>query len=489
MKKISYSWSLVILLMACEYKNRLAPVPKTLISEITAFENAERIQNQINGLYATFKGTGFWGSQYIYYSEARAGNFVSTNINPLRGGLSYQMNVDASTRDVSDVWTQAYQIINAANLFLERLALSADHIVQEDLRRQYTAEARFLRGITYYFLVQLYAPSYILDQGESLAIPLRLQANTGLRNYDLSRSTVGQVYAQIVLDLDFAEENLPLRYANDLWNTTRAHRNTAIAFKSSVYLAMGDYPGVILESNKLVPNVAPFVARDGVAHRLEAQVGTVFSPPYTSLESIFSMPFTANDLPGIPLGNAYLPDGANASGLGVFGTGDYYLLASGIVAQEAWQQSDARRMFVFETTVGSNAGRLWCIKYAQGTPFSDFIPVVRYSQVLLNLAEARAKYLGLDLQAISLLNAVRTRADPQTIFAPSSQAELIALIAVEREIEFLGEGIHNSDLVRQLKPIPAKNPIGGSPVPEVAPTAPNYLWPLPTTETLYNKAL
>ena len=489
MRKRFFIYPLLLAALSCDYDDKLNPVPSTLISDLTSFESASRVSNQVNGLYASFKASGFWGSQYLYYSEARAGNFVSTNLNPTRGGQSYQMIVDASTSDVSNVWTQGYQIINACNLFLTKLPVNGESLIGATLTNQYLAEARFLRGITYYYLLQLFAQPYIKDDGASPGLPLRLEANTGLKDYNLARSSVKEVYNQILEDLNFAEQNLPNSYGTALLNTTRAHKNTAIAMKSNVYLAMGKYAEVITESNKLVPTSAPYKAASGVGNQLENNIASVFAAPYTSNESIFSMPFAAADIPGTSLGNAYLPDGANAVGLGSSGTGDFYMLENGVVAESNWKATDARRNFVFRTPSGANTGRLWCTKYKMGTPFADYIPVVRYAQVMLNLAEALTKQNGVDARAISLLNAVRQRSDATTTFAPTSKADLEDLIYKERNIEFFGEGVRNIDIVRQLKPIPAKIPGGGSPVSQALPTDPNYLWPLPTSETLYNKSL
>src|SRR5690606_18436539 len=335
--------------------------------------------------------------------------FVATNLNPTRGGLSYQMSVDASTGDVDNVWTQGYQIINACNLFIERLAINGEERLGANVYQNYMAEPRFLRGITYYYLLHLYAQPYLKDDDASTGLPLRLEANTGLKDYNMPRSTVKQIYEFVIQELDFAEQNLPNSYSSALSNTTRAHKNTAIAMKTNVYLAMGNYAAVIRESDKLVPNSSPYKATTGVANQLESNVLNVFSAPYTSNESIFSMPFSSNDVPGTSLGNAYLPDGANASGLGAAGTGDYYLLESGVVADPDWKTTDTRRNFVFATPAGTAAGRLWCVKYKMGTPFADYIPVIRYAQVMLNLAEALAQQNGTDARAIQLLNAVRNR--------------------------------------------------------------------------------
>ena len=108
------------------------------------------------------------------------------------------------------------------------------------------------------------------------------------------------------------------------------YKNTAIAAQTKVYLSMGKYPQVIIEANKIVPASAPFVAPTGVKNALVADVTSVFKAPFTSVESILSMPFSNTDRPGTSLGNAYLPDGANATGLGKSGTGDFYLLKKAI---------------------------------------------------------------------------------------------------------------------------------------------------------------
>ena len=96
---------------------------------------------------------------------------------------------------------------------------------------------------------------------------------------------------------------------------------------------------------------------------------------------------------------------------------------------------------------------------------------------------------GVDTRALALLNAVRQRSDASTLITATSKQDLIDKIVQERNIEFLGEGIRNADLMRLRLAVPAKLPAGGSPVPQINIGDPNYLWPIPTSETLYNKAI
>lgn len=480
---------LTLSLNSCQKDTKLNPAPSTLISDASAYATPERISNLVNGLYATFKGGGFWGTSYVYYSEARAGDFVATNLNPTRGGLTYMMTVDPGTSEVSSVWAQGYQIINACNVFLENMESTGGKVVGDQLNKTYVAEARFLRSMAYYYLLQLYADPYTKNQGTSKGLPLRLTANKGLADYNLARSSVADVYKQILADMNFAETNLPEKYATAALNTTRAHKNTVISAKTNVYLSMADYANVIAEANKIVPLAAPFTAKTGVPNALQADITTVFKAPYTSAESVFSMPFSSTDAPNTSLGNAYLPDATNATGLGKTGGGDFYLFEGGIVSDSEWKATDKRRSLIFSTPSGTNKGRLWCTKYLTGSPYTDYVPVIRYSQVLLNLAEALANANGLDPRALSLLNAVRQRSDNSTILIAADKQALIQKIVHERHIEFLGEGVRNADLMRLALPVPAKTPLGSSPVPKINPGDPNYLWPIPNDETLYNKSL
>ena len=121
---------------------------------------------------------------------------------------------------------------------------------------------------------------------------MRLTGNSVAGNYDLARSTVAQVYTQILKDLNEAETELPLSYGTTaVTNVTRAHRNTAIAFKTRVYLTMQRYADVITEANKIVSTTAPYVASSGVSLALQSDITNVFKTPYTTSESILSMPF------------------------------------------------------------------------------------------------------------------------------------------------------------------------------------------------------
>jgi hypothetical protein len=229
---------------------------------------------------------------------------------------------------------------------------------------------------------------------------------------------------------------------------------------------MGRYNDVITEANKLVPAAAPFIAPSGVPHRLAANVLTVFRTPYKDVESIFSLPMSQASAPG------------TQNGLALYHNAEFALNPSGILGHPQWSATDARRTnFVTSTNP---------IRF---TKFNDdnnnYVPIIRYAEVMLNLAEALARTsAGIDARALALLNAVHQRSDPATVLAPASKGELISMILTERRIEFLGEGLRSIDIMRLNETFPAKGSVSAVPISSLS-----YVWPIPASELLYNKAM
>ncbi|RZL15704.1 MAG: RagB/SusD family nutrient uptake outer membrane protein, partial [Pedobacter sp.] len=193
---------------------------------------------------------------------------------------------------------------------------------------------------------------------------------------------------------------------------------------------------------------------------------------YTGSESIFSLPFNALDAPGQQSALAHNYVGAVILSLN----------SAGIYSNTALSgttSTDARKGLI---TVKNGLNVL--NKFPKSTsPFTDYVPVLRYAEVLLNYAEAAAESNDL-ATARALLDAVRKRANASYTFPAADitlKADLINTILTERRIELLGEGFRTADLQRRLQPFPAK--IGGiGSVAQVLPTANNYIWPIPADE-------
>jgi hypothetical protein len=474
MKQIAYAILCTLslsCLVSCE--KDLETKPTTNIEETNAFDTPERILGQVNGLYDAVKSGNFLGGRCLIYNDVRAEEFINMKSNGVTCLLTWNYGLTSSTTEVENLWASGYAAINRGNIFMKGLDAHASK-VDPGLLPQYKAEAKFLRALCYYNLVVLYAKPYTMTNGDSPGLPLRLGAETNSENNDLARSSVKDVYQQILNDLNEAEANLPLNYSTPLLNVTRAHKNAAIALKTRVYLSMGKYNEVIAEAQKIVSNAIPYQATSGVQLKLEPNVATPFTN-YTTGESVFSMPMSDGDAPGTQNQLGFYYNKAPIGG------GEYSLNAKGIFANTEWKATDARRTS-FIVTGSTN----YLKKFNKPSPYTDYVPVIRYAETILNYAEAAARVGDLP-KAINLLKAIRNRSDATYEFPPSAidtQDGLIQTILTERRIELLGEGFRSIDLLRQGLTIPGKGTVN-----PVKPTQTEYIWPIPNSEMLTNKLM
>ena len=465
---------------ACK-RDYLTPQLKTAVAADNAFDTEFRIESQALSLYGSLKSGTFYGGRYLVYGNVRGEDFINETSNLVTASDVWSMNVANSATSAKGLWSQGYLTINRCNVFIDGMTAKGSAVVGEQRSTKYVAEARLIRALSYYSLLQVFARPYADGEGNKPGLPIRLTGITGPGSSDLARSTVAEVYAQILDDLNFAEANLASVNGSPILNTTRAHKNTAIALKTRVYLSMGKWTDVITEANKIVAPTFPFQATANVPHALEADVTNVFKAPYTTNESIFSLPMSSSaspiDYPGTQNSLAsYFYFTGNTPG-----TTEYSLNPTGIIASTSWSATDKRRSLVFTTTTGKS----FMAKFTAPNPYTDFVPVIRWPEVLLNLAEARVRSTNsIDAQALALINRVRQRSDAAAVLAPTSVAAFTDALLTERRIEFLGEGLRAPDLTRLLLTLPAK----GS-APSKAPGDIGYIWPISSDELSLNKLM
>jgi len=472
-RKIIAILALLVSLSACR-DNLLETVPVTSISTEAAYSTPEKILAQVNGLYSQFGSQSFFGGRHLIFNEQRGEEFSQNDGNNSTGANVWNQSISASGDFVNAVWSTAYSTINSANILIENLNTSK--VLSEELRKNYIAEAKFLRAFSYFSLVQTYAKPYLQNSGAP-GLPLRLKAEISGGNNDFAFSTVAEVYTQILKDLNESEADLPTTYSGALLIAARAHKATAIALKTRVNLAKGDYTSVINEAKKIVADTVSFQYSSGtLVHKLEPAIATVFSGSYIGNEILLTIPYLLpTEAPGLQsaLASNYL-------------TPVLYLNTNAIGADAAFSatSTDARKGLL---TTNATGQRLLKKFPKNSAPFSDYVPVIRYAEVLLNYAEAAAQNNDL-ATAKALLTAVRKRSDAGFVFQTgiSTKEDLINTILNERRIELLGEGFRVTDLLRRVQKLPGK--VGNAGVaPEVLPTANNYVWAIPSNELAYNK--
>jgi hypothetical protein len=479
--KILSVFLIIVSINGCS-KDLLNQDPETQINELYVFDTPERVLGQVNGMYAYMKSGQFLGGRFYVYNDIRAENFMPKSSNLVTGYATWNHTTVSSTNEIQNLWNAVYAAINSINIFLEGSEKAwADGklgtVINEATYNQYRSEALTLRAMCYFDLLMLYAQPYNKDAGASPGVPLRLVANKTLEGNDLARSTVAQVYTQILSDLNAAEPIAILDYTSDILRTTRIHRNSIIAFKTRVYLHMSNWTGVIAEASKIVSAAAPFTATTGRAFALNSTFAGIWASPYTTKESVFSMPFTTTNLAGTQNALAHYHHPSSSE--------SYYLNVSG-QAYTSLNASDARRT-IFQTGTVSSVTRYFVGKWTSYTSQVDYAPVMRYAEVLLNYAEALAKNGGVTQQAVDLLNAVRTRsytAGAYTLAGFANTQAFVDAVLLERNMEFLGEGLRSLDLLRTMSTIPGKTGVAAVPS-----TSPTYIWPIPTTELTTNKLM
>lgn len=465
-------------LSSCSKSEYLDRVPPTQLVSDYIFDTPARILGMVNGVYAAMKVNNYYGGRFLMYTDVRGEEFINTTTNSFTGFDAWAHTYNSGSADIINLWSAAYTAINRANILIDGLSIAENAaVVGDELAAAYTAEAKFLRAYAYFSMITVFARPYTEGNGASPGLPLRLQAELSMDNNNLARSTVAQVYTQILQDLDDAEENLPMQYTGTtaaLLNTTRAHKNTAIALKTRVYLNQGNWTQVIAEASKIVPQPsAPFSATTGVQHALQSDIVATLMNNFTTSESIFSMPFTELDM----------LSGQSSLGYIYNGNAEYYMNPAAILNESQWGADDARHGFL---RAHATNGRFYLAKFGLNAPFLIYIPMIRYAEVLLNYAEAAAETGNLEL-ATNLLQAVHSRSDADYAFPAASLASseaLVATILIERRIELLGEGFRSNDITRRLLTFPAKP--GPTPAQAVAPSASNYIWPISNNELVNN---
>ena len=452
--------------------------PETSIPESIAFRTPEKILAQTNNLYKQLQNQSFYGGRFIVFNEQRADQFGQNDGNAATGSAVWNQNV-ASTNDfVNNVWSVGYTAINASNILISKM--NETTVISKELAKNYIAEAKFVRAFCYFSLIQTYAKPYNQDK-TSLGLPLRLTPITTSGNNDLARSSVEMVYNQILKDLDEAEADLPVSYATPLLNTSRAKKVTAIALKTRVLLVQNNFDKVISEAKKIVSATAPFQYTEGtLTQKLEPNYTSIFGGSYTGTEAVFSIPF-ANSTTETPSAQFALAYNYLTQPI-------IFLAAAGIVSDPVFSAAaDARSGLIGTNTANQKVLKKFSVTTA---PFRDYVPVIRYAEILLNYAEAAANTNDL-VQAEALLKAVRNRSNPTYVFPVNDIATkeaLLTAIQKERDIEFLGEGFRLMDLQRKVQTLPAKKGSIGT-APLVLPTSSNYIWPIPSGEISTNKLM
>ena len=324
----------------------------------------------------------------------------------------------------NDFYRDSYYVINAANKVLDRIDIASTN------KDYITGQAKFIRAIVHFEMVRLFAqPWGATSDNSHLGVPLRLTSNTDA----IPRSTVKQVYDQIVADLKDAETKLP-----DAVVAGYPSKWAAKAYLAKVYFQQNNFTEAFNYANQVITS-NKFTLDADYTKRFALGIGTSTG----SKEAIFWQKNAGDFNPGGELRNRYRSDGTNFQANSDFHVTD-------IVFTAATAAADVRKAWYEKNSSGYNMFK----KY--NADFFD-MPLVHLTEIVLIRAEAGAETGTTANVATALadINSILSRAynGSNTLPGTAAAGTIITTARTQREWEMMGEG----NRVQEIKRIGVRN--------------------------------
>ncbi len=415
------SISAVLGFTACDDMSFLQIKPDNLILTDDAVKTADDLEKILLGAYHDIRSDGFWGGVTLRgFSVIADDAIANTATFQWVQMTNHEMNlVNPVGRDQ---WQHTYRAINRVN----QVAFStvAEEILAAaggDLANRFKAEASFIRAFGHFHLVRAFGLPYSDEHKNTaeMGVPIRLH---GVMDREtafeiVQRSTVEEVYNQVIADLEFAAANLP---AANTWNSGRATQDIAKAMLAKVYFYKQDYAKAAQWAGEVVNSGKYGLDTDMTAKYARAEMGT------TTREVIFMIPSVSitEDSWG---------------GLRAFRTNDltlpiYHPSESLLNAHD--KENDRR----FSTFYKEINGSWYTTRFDY--QYMDAI-VMGYNELLLIYAEALAESGGDLTEALAALNQIEQRAYGQ---AKTTQADKTGIIDATRKERRLEIALHGERL-------------------------------------------
>jgi hypothetical protein len=457
------------------------------------FKTASQLQNGVNAIYSTLRAGELVGREWFFTHDMRGAECASggAQLEAPRAELLTQPKPNPGNAVMSNVWTGAYQMINRANLMLEKAPDITDN---PGLRDRLVGETKFLRAWAYFELVSQWGDVPLYTETISSA--------TGFKG----KSPAADIYALIISDLTAAAAALPATYSASDYG--RATSGAANALLGRVEMQKGDYAAAktallnvygkySLVANYLwnfdgdTKNDAGALMTTGHEFNSESVFEVVFVDKgdnnfnwgYNGEGSTSPLSGVRNQEYGITWGNVIPSDGF----LNEFEAGDpRYGFTIFEVGQSILDSTSsplvltAAAMNIATSTKGGVTEKRFFRKYnIYDWVNSGFHPgglntrVIRYADVLLMLAECEAE-VGSPAQAASYINEVRARPSVNMPpVAPATHDAAIKAVMHERMVELGAEELNNLDMLRwrakgyypSIAPDPKPNQVSLFPIP------------------------
>jgi len=470
MKKLIIATFCALLFVSCKKDFIDLNPPSNLNS--TSFYKTESDMNQaVLSAYAGLHDE--YNNPFIRLGEIRSDN---TTYSWLAGNPADDNGIDVFASPLlpengypTNCWNLGYNVILRSNIVISRIGNVT--FKDEKLKNQYTAEARFVRALMYFWLNRVFG-GYAINN-ELLGVINVDKEITPAEAYKLNRSSLQSTYDLIVSDLKYAEENLPASYAGN--SIGRVTKWGAKGLLSKVYMTMAGYP---LNKGAEYYNLAVQKSEEVISTS-----GASLVPSYADLfdvgkknssESLFEIQYqkgSANGVAGSPWNNDFAPRFSDKEVVLVGDKGGVNSPTGDM--SRAYEVGDPRKyVSMRDNWISSKNGAVQNERYVRkyydvSTTNSDngnnWIEL-RLADVYLLDAEALVRTGGDKSKAISYVNKIRQRArntkgDPAitpsanllrdyTLTDFADDNALLMAIEKERRVELAFENHRWFDLVR-----------------------------------------
>ena len=422
MKKIKNIISIIALIFAysaCE--SDLNTKREDRFATGTFYQNASDLEAAVNAAYGGLQKNGLYAFNYHILMETRTDNTFEEEPSNSGGFGDVDLFNRVTTNGVfRQTWVDSYVTIQAANIVLNRIDAISD--MDNSLKNIRKGEMKFIRALVYYNLVNLYG-----------GIPLVLQETSNPTDYfGQGRTSVQDVFTQIILDLNEASSALP--ESNDIG---RANKAAALILLGKAYLTLGNASEAetALRAINGYTFINTYADIFGISN--ENNAASIFEVQFQSginggeEGSKFASKFNSQKNPGSKGNNIITQDLLNS-----FEAGD---LRKNEIIQDPLDPS----VYISKKYIDNSR-----ILVDDG---DNNVIVFRYADVLLSLAEAlNTKGFVADGEAFDLINQIRTRAGLLNLTSATitNQQEFNEALLKERRHEFFYENHRWFDLKR-----------------------------------------
>lgn len=427
MRKLLYTIVLALSLNSCNFLE-VDQIGKSDID--TYFSEIGSLEPAMNGVY-NLMNTFYERYMLIYPEVAGDLMYLSSKNTEWDRQYNFTSRYEDETTVVGYIWKNGYNIIQNAN-YIIRYAPDLRDGVRDRLVNNILAQAYFARAVIHFELCRVYAQPYnFTADGSHLGIAI-MDHTPGIRE-KMVRSSVSEVYTQVINDLNYA---LSL-FDNPDFNEYRIGPDACKALLARVYLYKGDYARAAEYSAGLM---AKFSLTPRADYRnMFTSIGT------RGGEGIFRLNNLVNTM---ALSSFYRYE--NPAG------------RPSLKLKAVFTDSRDIRLSLFTHTAYSEALKKKVIyedvnmKYFCTDSIADNLKhydpfIFRVSEMYLINAEASLK-LGDEAKAVSDIKALESRAlgipEQEVVLTYSSTEGLMDLIKTERQKELCFEGHRLFDITR-----------------------------------------